>query len=151
MVAVISNYFSVHEQGEKNWSKHNVHFWWHGTGRKYHRVAERALNKSSLLCFDFCVKLRLCYSINANVTLRFFWLKFAIYRTRNDTNLTRHGVLAVFVWNFYCFFFCPVVVVTWCACRVFLFLFCPFLVNFTNLSWKEFNIILIILIYWVEL
>ena len=48
--------------------------------------------------------------------------------------------------------FCPVLVVTWCACRVFvLFLFCSFLVNFTNLSWKEFNIILIILIYWVEL
>ena len=33
----------------------------------------------------------------------------------------------------------------------FLFLFCSFLVNFTNLSWKELNIILIILIYWVEL
>ena len=30
----------------------------------------------------------------------------------------------------------------------FFFLFCSFLVNFTNLSWKEFNIILII--YWVE-
>ena len=40
---------------------------------------------------------------------------------------------------------------TWCACRVFLFLFCSFLVNFTNLSWKQFNIILIISIYWVEL
>ena len=42
---------------------------------------------------------------------------------------------------------------TWCACRVFsfLFLFCSFLVNFTNLRWKEFNIILIISIYWVEL
>ncbi len=52
----------------------------------YHRVAERALNKSSLLCFVFCVKLRLCYSINDDVTLRFFWFKFAIfYRTRNDT------------------------------------------------------------------
>ena len=25
----------------------------------YHRIAERALNKSSLLYFDFCVKLRL--------------------------------------------------------------------------------------------
>ena len=36
------------------------------------RVAERALNKSSQLCFDFCVKLRLCYSINDDVTLRFF-------------------------------------------------------------------------------
>ena len=41
---------------------------------------------------------------------------------------------------------------TWCACRVFfvfvLFIF-SFLVNFTNLtlSWKEFNIILIIVIY----
>ena len=35
--------------------------------------------------------------------------------------------------------------------QVFLFLFCSFLVNFTNLSWKEFNIILIISIYWVEL
>ena len=35
--------------------------------------------------------------------------------------------------------------------EVFLFLFCSFLVNFTNLSWKEFNIILIILIYRVEL
>ena len=34
--------------------------------------------------------------------------------------------------------------------EVFLFLFCSFLVNFTNLSWKEFNIILIISIYWVE-
>ena len=40
---------------------------------------------------------------------------------------------------------------TWCACRGFLFLFCSVLVNLTNLSWKEFNIILIILIYWVEL
>ena len=57
----------------------------------------------------------------------------------------------VFVWNFYCCFFCPVLVVTWCACRGFLFLFCLFLVNFTNLSWKEFNIILIISIYWVKL
>ena len=55
----------------------------------------------------------------------------------------------MFVWNFYCCFFCPVLVVTWCACRGFLFLFCSVLVNFTNLSWKEFNII--ILIYWVEL
>ena len=36
----------------------------------------------------------------------------------------------------------------WCDCRGFLFLFCSFLVNFTNLSWKQFNIILI---YWVEL
>jgi len=34
MVAVISNYFSIHEQGEGNWSKHNVRFRWHGTGRK---------------------------------------------------------------------------------------------------------------------
>ena len=34
-----------------------------------------------------------------------------------------------------------------CFCSVHFF----FLVNFTNLSWKEFNIILIILIYWVEL
>ena len=25
-------------------------------------------------------------------------------------------MLAVFVWNFYCCFFCPVLVVTWCAC-----------------------------------
>ena len=40
---------------------------------------------------------------------------------------------------------------TWCACRCFLFSFCSFLVNFTNLSWKKFNIILIISIYWVEL
>ena len=112
MVAVISNYFSVHEQGQKNWSKHNVHFWWRGTGWKlilshkkralYHRVAERALNKSSLLCFDFCVKLRLCYSINDDVTLRFFWFKFTIfYRTRNDTNLTRHGVLAEFLFGIF--------------------------------------------------
>ena len=54
----------------------------------------------------------------------------------------------VFVWNLYCCFLCPVLVVTWCVCRGFLFLFCSFLVNFTNLSWKEFNIILI---YWVEL
>ena len=90
------------------------------------------------------LKLRLCYSINDDVTLRFFWFKFTIFfRIRNGTNLTRH------VWNFYCCFFCPVLVVTWCACRVFLFLFCSFLVNFTNLSWKEFNIILI-LIYWVD-
>ena len=95
MVAVISNYFLVHEQGEKNWSKHNFRFWRHGTDGSwfchtkrafYHRVAERALNKSSLLCFVFCVKLRLCYSINDDVTLRFFWFQFAIfYRTRNDT------------------------------------------------------------------
>ena len=34
---------------------------------------------------------------------------------------------------------------TWCACKVFLFLFCSFLVNFTNLSWKEFNIILMLI------
>ena len=69
--------------------------WFRHTKRAlYHRVAERALNKSSLLCFDFFVKLRLCYSINDDVTLRFFWFKFAIYRTRNDTNLMRHGVLA---------------------------------------------------------
>ena len=46
----------------------------------------------------------------------------------------RHGVPAVFVWNFYCCFFCPVLVVTWCACKGFLFLICSFLVNFTNLS-----------------
>ena len=26
MVAVISNYFSIHEQGKGNWSKHNVRF-----------------------------------------------------------------------------------------------------------------------------
>ena len=39
---------------------------------------------------------------------------------------------------------------TWCAYRGFLFLFCSFLVNFTNLNWKECNIILIILIYGVE-
>ena len=38
-----------------------------------------------------------------------------------------------------------------CLQRGFLFLFCSFLVNFTNLSWKEFNIILILSIYWVEL
>ena len=38
---------------------------------------------------------------------------------------------------------------TWCACTG--FLFCSFLVNFTHLSWKEFNIILIISIYRVEL
>ena len=111
MVAVISNYFSVHEHGEKNWSKHNVHFWRHGTGQKlipshksalYHRVAERALNKSSLLCFDFCVKLRLCYSINDDVTLRFFGFKFTIFfRIRNDTNLTRHGVLAEFLFGIF--------------------------------------------------
>ena len=162
MVAVISNYFSVHEQGEKNgqnimfvsgdmepdrsWFRHTKH-------ALYHRVAERALNKSSLLCFDFCVKLRLCYSINDDVTLRFFSFKFAIfYRTRNDR--TWHGVLAVLVWNFYCCFFCPVLVVTWCACSVLFFvLLCSFLVNFTNLSWKEFNIILIIIIsiHWIKL
>ena len=68
----------------------------------YHRVAERVLNKSSLLCFDFRVKLRLCYSIKDDVTLRFFWYKFAIfYRTRNDTNLTRHGVLAEFLFGIF--------------------------------------------------
>ena len=74
--------------------------WFRHTKRALYRVAERALNKSSLLCFDFCVKLRLCYSINDDVTLRFFWFKFTIFfRIRNNTNLTRHGVLAVFVWN----------------------------------------------------
>ena len=68
----------------------------------YHRVAERVLNKSSLICFDFCVKLRLCYSINDDVTLRFFWFKYAIfYRTRNDTNLTRHGALAEFLFGIF--------------------------------------------------
>ena len=124
-----------------SWFRHTKH-------ALYHHVAEHALNKSSLLCFDFCVKLRLCYSINDDVTLRFFWFKFAIfYQTRNDTNLTRHSVFAVFVWNFYCCFFCPVLVVTWCACRDFLFLFCSFLVNFTNFTWKQFNIILIMSIY----
>ena len=31
--------------------------WFRHTKRAlYHRVAERVLNKSSLLCFDFCVK-----------------------------------------------------------------------------------------------
>ena len=66
----------------------------------YHHVAEHVLNKSSLLCFDFCVKLRLCYSINDDVTLRFFWFKFTIfYRTRNDTNLMQHGVLAEFLFG----------------------------------------------------
>ena len=63
MVAVISNYFSVHEQGEElvktfvsgdmepdgSWFRHTK-------CTLYHRVAERALNKSSQLCFDFCVK-----------------------------------------------------------------------------------------------
>ena len=44
----------------------------HCTCKHYHRVAEHVLKKSSLLCFDFCVKLRLCYSINDDVTLRFF-------------------------------------------------------------------------------
>ena len=42
------------------------------TCKHYHRVAERALKKSSLLCFDFCVKLRLCYSINDDVNVGFF-------------------------------------------------------------------------------
>ena len=127
--------------------------WFHHTKHAlYHRVAERALNKSSLLCFDFCVKLRLCYSINDDVTLRFFWFKFTIfYRTRNDTNLMWHGVLAEFLFGICIVVSCPGLVVTWCVCRGFLFLFCSFLVNFTNLSWKEFNRILIILIYWVEL
>ena len=37
-----------------------------------------------------------------------------------------------------------------CLQRFFV-LFCSFLVNFINISWKEFNIILIILIYRVEL
>ena len=85
MVAVTSNYFSVHEQGEKNWSKHNLFLvtWnrmevdslsqnMHRTCKHYHRVAEHTLKKSSILCSDFCVKLRLCYSINDDVTLRFF-------------------------------------------------------------------------------
>ena len=110
MVTVISNYFSVHEQGEKNWS--NITFvsgdmepdgsWFRHTKHAlYRHVAERALNKSSLLCFDFCVKLRLYYSIKDDVTLRFFWFKFAIfYWTRNDTNLMRHGVLAEFYLEF---------------------------------------------------
>ena len=44
----------------------------HSTCKHYHCVAEHVLKKSSLLCFDFCVKLRLCYSINDDVTLRFF-------------------------------------------------------------------------------
>ena len=156
-VTVISNYFSVHEQREKNWS--NITFvsddmeldgsWFRHTKRAlYHRVAEHALNKSSLLCFDFCVKLRLCYSINDDVTLRFFWFKFTIfYRTRNDYLNTPWCAGRVFVWTFYCCFFCPVLVVTWCACWGFLFLFCSFLVNFTHLSWKEFNIVLI---NWVD-
>ena len=76
--------------------------WFHHIKRAlYHRVAERALNKSSILCFDFCVKLRLC-CINDDVTLRFFWFKFATYyRTRNDTNLTRHGVLAKFLFGIF--------------------------------------------------
>ena len=38
------------------------------TCKHYHRVTECALKKSSLLCFDFCLKLRLCYSINDDVT-----------------------------------------------------------------------------------
>ena len=33
------------------------------TCKHYRHVAECALKKSSLLCFDFCVKLRLGYSI----------------------------------------------------------------------------------------
>ena len=41
------------------------------TCKHYHCVTEHALKKFSLLCFDFCVKLRLCYDIN-DVTLRFF-------------------------------------------------------------------------------
>ena len=166
MVAVISNYFSVHEHGEKNWSKHNVRFWWHGTGQKLIPSHKTCVVSS---CCRTCVELIfptlfwfLCktetqsyiiintiahYSINDDVTLRFFWFKFTIfYRTRNDNNAT-WCACRVFVWNLYCCFFCPVLVVTWCACRDFLFLFCSFLVNFTNLSWKQFNIILI---YWVE-
>ena len=77
--------------------------WFRHTKRAlYHHVAERALDKSSLLCFDFCVKLRLCYSINDDVTLRFFWFKFTIfYRTRNNTNLMRHGVLAEFLFGIF--------------------------------------------------
>ena len=75
--------------------------WFRHTKRAlYHHGAERVLHKSSLLCFDFCVKLRLCYSINDDVTLGFFWFKFTIfYRTRNDTNLMRHGVLAEFLFG----------------------------------------------------
>ena len=38
-----------------------------------------------------------------------------------------------------------------CLQRFFVFVLFIFSVNFTNLSWKEFNIILIISIYWVEL
>ena len=38
-----------------------------------------------------------------------------------------------------------------CLQRFFVFVLFIFLVNFTNLSGNEFNIILIILIYWVEL
>ena len=77
--------------------------WFRYTKRAlYHDVAEHALNKSFLLCFDFCVKLRLCYSINDDGALRFFWFKFAIfYRTRNDTNLKQHGVLAEFLFGIF--------------------------------------------------
>ena len=117
----------------------------------YHRVAERALNKSSLLCFDFWVKLRLCYSINDDVTLRFFWFKFTIfYRTRNDTNLTRHGVLAEFLFGIFIVVASVLIFSSDMVClqRFFVFVLFIFLVNFINLSWKEFNIILI---YWVEL
>ena len=128
--------------------------WFRHTKRAlYHRVAERALNKSSLLCFDFCVKLRLCYSINDDETLRFFWFKFTIFfRIRNDTNLTWHMVcLQSFCLEFVLLFLLSCFSSDMVCLQSFLFLLCSFLVNFTNLSWKEFNIILIILIYWVEL
>ena len=87
MVAVISNDFSVHEEGEKNWSKHCLFLaTWNWTEvdsvtqnvrctcKHYHCVAEHVLKKSSRLCFDLCVKRteRLCCSIIDNVTLRFF-------------------------------------------------------------------------------
>ena len=66
-----------------------------------------------------------------------------------ELNAAWCACIAVFVWNFYCCFFCPVLVVTWCACRVsFLFYFLFF--SQVYLSWKEVNI-LIISIYLVEL
>ena len=109
MVAVISNYFSVHEQGEKNWSKYNIRFWWHGTGWKLIPSHKTCVVPS---CYRTCVEqifptlfwflCEMCYSINDDLTLRLFWFKFAIfYQTGNDTNLMRHGAIAEFLFGIF--------------------------------------------------
>ena len=53
----------------------------------------------------------------------------------------RHGVLAEFLFGI-CIVVSSVMflLVTWCACRVFLFLLCSFLVNFTKLERIQHNI-----------